>query len=54
MKYFSTRGNSEALNFVDVLTSGTAKDGGLYVPENFPEFSKISLKFHEIFENSAR
>ena len=25
MKYFSTRGNSEALNFIDVLTSGTAK-----------------------------
>ena len=43
MKYFSTRGNSEALNFVDVLTSGTAKDGGLYVPENFPKFSKEEI-----------
>jgi threonine synthase len=39
MKYFSTRGNSQELNFIDVLTSGTAKDGGLYVPENFPRFS---------------
>ena len=43
MKYFSTRGSSEALNFVDVLTSGTAKDGGLYVPENFPKFSKEEI-----------
>ena len=43
MKYFSTRGNSEALNFIDVLTSGTAKDGGLYVPENFPKFSKEEI-----------
>ena len=43
MKYFSTRGNSEALNFIDVLTSGTAKDGGLYVPENFPQFSKEEI-----------
>ena len=43
MKYFSTRGNSEALNFIGVLTSGTAKDGGLYVPENFPKFSKEEI-----------
>ena len=47
MKYFSTRGNSEALNFVDVLTSGTAKDGGLYVPENFPKFSKEEISDFE-------
>lgn len=43
MKYFSTRGNSQELNFIDVLTSGTAKDGGLYVPENFPRFSNEEI-----------
>jgi len=43
MKYFSTRGNSQELNFIDVLTSGTAKDGGLYVPESFPRFSNEEI-----------
>ena len=43
MKYFSTRGNSQPLNFIDVLTSGTAKDGGLYVPEDFPKFSSEEI-----------
>ena len=43
MKYFSTRGDSKRLDFVDVLTSGTAKDGGLYMPENFPEFSEDEI-----------
>jgi threonine synthase len=41
MKYFSTRGDSKRLDFVDVLTSGTAKDGGLYMPENFQNFLKM-------------
>ena len=40
MKYFSTRGDSSRLDFVEVLTSGTAKDGGLFMPECFPKFSE--------------
>ena len=40
MKYFSTRGDSRKLDFVEVLTSGTAKDGGLFMPECFPKFSE--------------
>ena len=40
MKYFSTRGDSRRLDFVEVLTSGTAKDGGLFMPECFPKFSE--------------
>ena len=47
MKYFSTRGNSQELNFIDVLTSGTAKDGGLYVPENYPRFSNEEIREFE-------
>ena len=47
MKYLSTRGNSQELNFIDVLTSGTAKDGGLYVPENFPRFSNEEIREFE-------
>ena len=33
MKYISTRGQAPALNFEQVLLTGLASDGGLYVPE---------------------
>lgn len=36
MRYVSTRGRSPALGFADVLLSGPAPDGGLYVPERTP------------------
>jgi threonine synthase len=39
MKYISTRGQAPALNFEQVLLTGLAADGGLYVPEQLPQFS---------------
>ncbi len=39
MKYISTRGQSPALSFEDVLLTGLAPDGGLYVPESLPRFT---------------
>lgn len=39
MKYISTRGTSPALSFEDVLLTGLAPDGGLYVPETLPHFT---------------
>ena len=39
MKYVSTRGQAPILDFDDALLSGLARDGGLYVPENWPSFS---------------
>ena len=39
MKYISTRGGSEPLGFEDVLLTGLAPDGGLYVPDQLPQFS---------------
>jgi len=39
VKYISTRGQSPALSFEDVVLTGLAPDGGLYVPENLPKFS---------------
>ena len=39
MKYISTRGQAPTLAFDDVLLTGLARDGGLYVPENWPRFS---------------
>ena len=39
MKYHSTRGNAPILDFADVVLTGLARDGGLYVPESYPQFS---------------
>ncbi|MCW0181106.1 MAG: threonine synthase [Zavarzinia sp.] len=37
MRYISTRGSAPALDFEGVLLAGLARDGGLYVPERFPD-----------------
>jgi threonine synthase len=39
MRYVSTRGGAPALGFDEVLLSGLARDGGLYVPETWPKLS---------------
>ncbi|MEH6630007.1 MAG: threonine synthase [Halopseudomonas aestusnigri] len=44
MKYISTRGRAEALNFDEVLLAGLARDGGLYLPETWPEFSAEEIR----------
>ena len=36
MRYISTRGEAPALDFVEVMLAGLARDGGLYVPETWP------------------
>jgi threonine synthase len=37
MRYISTRGGAPAVSFTDALLAGLAPDGGLYVPETWPE-----------------
>ncbi|MGE5640906.1 MAG: threonine synthase [Clostridia bacterium] len=37
MNYVSTRGVAPARRFGDILLEGLASDGGLYVPESFPQ-----------------
>lgn len=44
MKYISTRGIAPSLNFEEVLLTGLASDGGLYVPEKYPFFSYEQIK----------
>jgi threonine synthase len=39
LQYVSTRGSASKLGFEDVLLAGLARDGGLYVPETWPQFS---------------
>mgnify|MGYP001182379340 CR=1 FL=1 len=43
MKYISTRGQAPELNFEQVLLTGLASDGGLYVPAELPEFSRDEI-----------
>jgi threonine synthase len=44
MKYISTRGNAPELTFEEVLLTGLAVDGGLYVPKDVPTFSKEEIE----------
>ncbi|KQY20124.1 threonine synthase [Rhizobium sp. Root482] len=44
MKYVSTRGEAPSLGFCDALMAGLGRDGGLYVPEQWPSFSKREIR----------
>jgi threonine synthase len=43
VKYISTRGEAPSLSFEDVVLTGLASDGGLYVPESLPKFSQQEI-----------
>jgi threonine synthase len=47
LRYIRTRHgsqvNPEPLGFVDVLLAGPARDGGLYLPAEWPQFSKAEI-----------
>ena len=44
LRYVSTRGTAPILKFEDVVLTGLALDGGLYVPEVWPRFSAEQLR----------
>ena len=50
MQYISTRGEASSASFTDVLIHGLARDGGLYMPEVWPQ---ISAKAIEGFRRKA-
>ena len=43
MKYISTRGNAPAMTFTEILLGGLAPDGGLYLPEQYPQVTRAEL-----------
>jgi len=43
MRYQSTRGHPSAPGFSDILLGGLAPDGGLYLPERYPQVSDQEL-----------
>jgi threonine synthase len=54
MRYISTRGEAPALSFSDAVLAGLARDGGLYLPETWPQLSREIIAsfagrpFHEV------
>ena len=54
MRYVSTRGDAPAVGFVDAVLAGLAPDGGLYVPEAWPQFTREEIAgfagrpYHEV------
>ena len=53
MKYISTRGKAPELGFEDVLLSGLANDGGLYIPKEWPELDYKDLPTASYSEQAA-
>ena len=43
MQYISTRGNTAPMQFSDVLLMGLAPDGGLMLPEVYPQIDRATL-----------
>lgn len=44
MKYISTRGNVNAIGFIDTVLMGLANDGGLLIPERIPQIPAEKLQ----------
>jgi threonine synthase len=44
MRYVSTRGHAPELGFSDALLAGLARDGGLYVPKEWPVLSADEIR----------
>ena len=42
-RYISTRGEAPVLGFCDVMLTGLARDGGLYVPETWPQLAPETI-----------
>jgi threonine synthase len=43
MRYVSTRGEAAPIGFLDAVLAGLAPDGGLYVPAEWPTFTKAEI-----------
>ncbi len=44
MKYISTRGDNTRRSFSEILLEGLAPDGGLYLPESYPQLDAAALQ----------
>ncbi|MEO1493630.1 MAG: threonine synthase [Pseudomonadota bacterium] len=44
MRYISTRGQAPELSFEEVMLTGLARDGGLYVPAEWPRLTEAEIR----------
>ena len=44
MDYISTRGQDGPLGYEEALLSGLARDGGLYLPTDYPVFTEDEIR----------
>ncbi|WP_137895910.1 threonine synthase [Ramlibacter sp. 2FC] len=44
MRYLSTRGHADRKRFCEILLEGLAPDGGLYLPESYPQVDAAQLE----------
>ncbi len=44
LRYVSTRGSAPELGFEDVMLTGLARDGGLYVPQTWPQLTPTEIE----------
>ncbi len=54
MLYLSTRGHPDRKRFSDILLEGLAPDGGLYLPEHYPQLDAAALaRLRTVFETQG-
>ena len=51
MRYLSTRGHADRKQFCEILLEGLAPDGGLYLPESYPQIDPSALtRLREVWQ----
>ncbi|WP_096696375.1 threonine synthase [Polaromonas sp. AER18D-145] len=54
MKYLSTRGHADRKQFCEILLEGLAPDGGLYLPETYPQVDAATLeKWRAVYRDAG-
>jgi threonine synthase len=54
MRYLSTRGHADRKRFCEILLEGLAPDGGLYLPETYPQISANNLThLRQVWQNKG-
>jgi threonine synthase len=54
MLYLSTRGHADRKRFCEILLEGLAPDGGLYLPESYPQVDRATLaRWRSVFNNGV-
>ncbi|MDO8280248.1 MAG: threonine synthase, partial [Burkholderiaceae bacterium] len=54
MNYLSTRGHADRKRFCEILLEGLAPDGGLYLPETYPQVDAATLeKWRAVYRDSG-